>query len=161
MSSELALEQRPLALDVRSELAKWTEMGLVPREISPEDAMQTVTLRHNALTGHFEVRYDGVDGVQVLGLLASAMEAIWKDTFHDKLRPALNSGDSMVAITLLGEQLKVVFGTRDPNRPEERAIADVPVAKGLLVATLFGLCGEDFNPMDALTSGIAVPRNNE
>lgn len=152
--------KRALSADVGKVLKAWQDEGLVSREVGPEDFRQTITIIHDAATGHFDARAERMDAVQALGLLADVMAAFWRDGFRQPLRPRLNSGHAKVCIDLDGDTLSMAFGLQDPQRQHSLPVADPLVAKGMLVAALFGLCeetsGEGFNPAEALLGTLIV-----
>jgi hypothetical protein len=137
---------------------RWSTAGLVPVEISEADLIQTITVRHNAMTGKGEVQYSKLDGLQALAILADSMAAVWQDTFRSELRPPLNSGRAKVCLQLEDDRLSVSIGTDDPAHPEIMPSADPIIAKGMLAAVLFGLCEKtsngQFDPMAALLQGL-------
>ena len=138
------------------------EQNLVPLEITDQDVIQTITIRHNAMTGTFDWTIHKV-GEQAIGLLADVMQDMWRFFFKQPLRPKLTSGHARVIIDLDGDALKIVYGLIDPTHPNLPPMPDAPVAKAMLVSALFGLCentsGENFDPMSALT-GIEIKKED-
>lgn len=147
-------------LTIQKTIDAWQADGLIPLEVGPQDFRQTITITHDAASGRFEARRDGLDANQALGLLADVMAATWRDGFQEPLRPPLNSGHAKVCIDLDGDKLSMAFGLQDSQRPDAIPVADPLVAKGMLLAALFGLCaetsGENFNPVDALLGTLFV-----
>jgi hypothetical protein len=151
-------ELTPYSSSLREITERWSNAGLVPVEISEADLIQTITVRHNAMTGKGEVQYSKLDGLQALAILADSMAAVWRDTFRSELRPPLNSGRGKVCIQLEDDRLSVAIGTDDPAHPDILPSADPVIAKGMLAAVLFGLCEKtssgQFDPMEALLQGL-------
>ena len=149
----------PYSPPLKEIMKRWDDAGLVPVEISEADLIQTITIRHNAMTGKGEVQYSKLDGLQALAILADSMAAVWRDTFRNELRPPLNSGRGKVCVQLEDDRLSVAIGTDDPAHPDILPSADPVIAKGMLAAVLFGLCektsgAEGFDPMAALLQGL-------
>lgn len=160
MQRELSLSNSSLSTKNFEELC--LERNLVPLEITTQDVIQTITVRHNVMTGVFDWRADRI-GEQAIGLLASAMADMWKYFFRSPLRPGMTSGHAKVIIDLDGDSLKVLYGMSDPNNPGE-LIPDATVAKAMMASALFGLCektsGENFDPFESLT-GIKVTQEGK
>jgi hypothetical protein len=149
----------PYSPSLKEIMKRWDDAGLTPVEISEADLIQTITVRHNAMTGKGEVQYSKLDGLQALAILADSMAAVWRDTFRSDPRPPLNSGRGKVCIQLEDDRLSVAIGTDDPTHPDILPSADPVIAKGMLAAVLFGLCektssAEGFDPMEALLQGL-------
>lgn len=154
----LAITRRAGALTAEEFKAICERRNLTQIEITVRDVIQTITLRHNVITGQINIETKKI-GEQSIGILADAMAILWKDYFKSPIRPPLTSGHARVMIDLDGDSLKIVYGLTDPNNPDLPPVADAPVAKMMLVSALFGLCektnGKDFDPMQALT-GIEI-----
>ena len=100
--------------------------NLTSTEITERDVIQTITIRHNVLTGRINIETKKI-GEQVIGILADAMACLWKDYFKSPIRPPLTSGHARVMIDLDGDSLKIVYGLTDANNPDLPPIADAPV----------------------------------
>jgi hypothetical protein len=148
------MDTQLLPANVLETLDEWQDRGLEVRELSKENVRQTIEVDHDPLTGKIDVRYTRLDAVQALGLLADSLYAVWKDGFQGDIRPPLNSGHSKVCVELDGDRLLMAFGTSVDKTP----VADPVVAKGLLLAALFGLCAEEgeFDSWKALFSQIEL-----
>lgn len=153
MERRSSMEIAPM-LDKPTALEAIVEEGLVPVEVGQADVQQRLEIRHDALTGQMNVTYSRCDAVQAMGILAEAISAIFKDTFHARLTPPLNSGPSDAHVWLdERNRLRVSFAIRPPGgspRP------DPVVARGLLSSALFGLSDGDYDPLEAITNGVFV-----
>lgn len=133
------------------------ERNLVPLEITDHDVIQSITIRHNVMSGTFDWRVDKI-GEQAIGLLVDVMADMWQYFFKQSLRPKLTSGHARVVIDQDGDSLKIIYGLIDPEHPDQ-PIPDALVAKSMLASALFGLyektAGKNFDPMAALT-GIQI-----
>ena len=156
MTSSIA--RLPSALTIEEFGRLCEKHDLRPTEVTERDVIQTITIRHNVITGQISIETKKI-GEQAIGILADVMVILWKDYFKSPIRPPLTSGHARVMIDLDGDSLKIVYGLTDPNNPDVLPVADAPVAKMMLISALFGLCeqtgGKDFDPMQALT-GIEI-----
>lgn len=109
-----------------AELADWQAMGLEPVEIATDDLEQRISISHNALTGQITWKTEKMDGVQALGILASAAASMFGYFFKAQPRPKLTSGQAQVAVALEGDRLTVGL----------QPLHDPMVVKGALLAAL-------------------------
>lgn len=148
----------PKPFDFAALREKWDARGLVPLEVTEDQLIQTITIRHNALTGKGEVKYERLDGVQAMGILVDSIRAVFRDTFKSELRPRLNSGHAKVCSELDGDRLSVAFAMTDPNNPDLLPQVDPVVASGIAVATALFIAEKaddpNFDPLAVLLQGI-------
>lgn len=153
VNTENRITRPPSALSNKDFEQICLERNLVPIELTDRDIIQTVTIRHNIMTGQLECKAEKI-GEQVVGLLADAMASMWKYWFKSPLRPKCTSGHARVLLDLDGDVLKIVYGLTDPENPELPPAPDALVAKTMLASALFGLCEKtgdsDFDAMSAL-----------
>lgn len=138
-------------------IANFTD--LEPITVTEESTEQTITIRHNPITGEIKINYSRLDALQALGLVADAAYAIWKNDVKSGQRPAFASGSSKVCVQVDGESLSMAFGTETNGK----TIADPVVAKGILLAAWLGLCEKtskgEFDPLEAFSGMLSFRRH--
>lgn len=138
------------------DFANFTDLN--PIEITEKSTEQTITVRHNPLTGEEKISYSRLDAFQALGLLADAFYRIWKNDVKSAQRPPFARGQSKACIQVDGDKLSIAFGTEVGGQ----TIADPVVAKGILLAAWVGLCEQtsngEFDPREAFSGMLKVGR---
>ena len=121
--------QTPGATKLAQVLEAWKARGLTPVQVTEDEVWQTITVRHNALTGELKWDVDKADGVQAVSLLFSALVDMGEYFFTAKARPRIVSKDTRVALMLEAGQIQMIADPPD----------DPVITRGLLVAALLRL----------------------
>lgn len=127
------MAQAPGAQTLQQVFEQWQAHGLTPVECTTEELRQTITIEHDALKRDLKWSTRKMDGVQALGIMATAMVDMWRYFIKAEGRPELSSGLASVAVRLEGNRLTVGLNPVD----------DPTVVKGALIAALFEVIDRD------------------
>lgn len=121
--------QVPGASSLAEVMEAWRVKGLTPVQVTDGDVTQTITIKHNAITGKIEWSASRIDGVQAVAVMFSALVDMGEVFFTAKARPPLTSGTARIALLLDGDNVQMMA---DP-------VNDPTVIRGLLSAALLSL----------------------
>lgn len=123
------MAQAPGATNIADVVDAWRARGLTPVQITEGEAVQRITITHDALTGKIDWTASKCDGVQAVSLLWSVLVDAGQEYFKAKARPQLTSGNARIALMLDGDNIQMIAEPVD----------DPVVLRGVLVAALLGL----------------------
>ena len=105
--------------------------------------------------GNTTWKFDGLTGVEVLGVMSECIFDMYSQLFDVPDRPFYDGGNSRVCIEYDGENVSIAY------RPD----GNVQVARGLTTAALAALCKRaaepDFNSLEGVLGAIMSPVRNE
>ena len=144
--------------EVQSILDEWARLGLLPKTVPEADLMQTIVIEHNRITGHYDIRANGVTLMQVISLLADGVFSVWRTATQGKQPPTLSGPKTKVCLEFEDGVLSI--STASETGIEGAGQADPIMAKAVLACAIYALSEQTsagtFNPLDALLGRLTI-----